>query len=366
MLWGRSEMIEKKVEYFAHLTIGALGIVAFAYLFFRYVFFAISPFLIGWTVAFCVRPVAARLAELTRLSRRTVSAIIGTVSVLSLLTLAVGIVIYAGSEAWDFISSLGERGDIFNKIEEFFKPLDALFEGSELAERLGAQISEAVKGAISKLAGGIVSFLSAFFSEIPRVVIFIIISSLATVYFCLDLELVNGAVKSVLPRKIGHWLSKFKSEFFIFLLRYLRSYLALAFITFIVMIFGFMIMKIPFAVFLAFLVALVDLLPLLGVGAVLVPWGVFELVAGSHGRGIGLLILFLVSWLLRQATEAKIVGKSLGLHPLLSLAMLYIGYSFFGFWGLFLVPPVVVALQSVLRKKSICPPSKSGSSESET
>jgi sporulation integral membrane protein YtvI len=363
---GAEAMKREKLEYFAILTVFLLGVALASYIFLRYLFFALLPFFIGWTVAFSVRPLAARLSRLTKLSKRTVSAIIGTVSVICILTLAVGVVIYAGSEAWDFIRELTIDGEIFKLLERILSPFESLFPQGESAEELSKQISEAIKSALSSLGGGVVSFISSFFASLPRVVLFIIITSLATVYFCLDLETVNAALKSILPKKTVLWLCDFRDRFLLSMLKYLRSYLILSLITFVIMIFGFMIMKIPFAVFLAFIVALVDLLPLLGVGTVLLPWGAFELILGSVGRGVGLLILFLASWLLRQLIEPKIVGKSLGLHPILSLALLYFGYSFFGFFGLLFVPLGAVVISGLFPKKNICPPSKSTSSESDT
>ena len=53
----------------------------------------------------------------------------------------------------------------------------------------------------------------------------------------------------------------------------------------------------------------------------------------------------------RQFAEPRIVGKSLGLHPIVSLVLLYVGYSLFGFFGL-LITPVVGILAGLLINKN--------------
>lgn len=345
-------MNKEKLEYLAFATVAVLGVLFGGYIFIRYALFAVLPFLIAWTVAFSVRPMAVRLSKVTKLPVRVVSAVIGTVSVLCILTLAVGVIIYAASEAWDFVKSFGEGVGSFDEILNLIlNPLDIFFGENGGGEELRAEIASAISSALADAARSLVSFLTGLVSSVPRVIIFIIISSISTVYFCLDLEAVNSAVKSVLPVRVSGWLVDFKNRFLLTMLKYLRSYLFLMLLTFVVMIFAFMIMKIPFAVFLAFLVALLDALPLIGVGTVLVPWAIFELIFGSGARGVGLLITFGVSWLLRQFAEPRIVGKNLGIHPIISLVLLYLGYSLFGVTGLFIVPLGAVILEIVFKDK---------------
>ena len=60
----------------------------------------------------------------------------------------------------------------------------------------------------------------------------------------------------------------------------------------------------------AVLIAAVDLLPVLGVGTVLIPWGIFALLAGNTGRGAGLLVLYGVMSVIRQIAEPHLLGKS--------------------------------------------------------
>ena len=63
---------------------------------------------------------------------------------------------------------------------------------------------------------------------------------------------------------------------------------------------------------------------------------------------VGLLILYAVISILRQILEPKIVGAGIGLHPLLALASMYVGLRVFGFFGMLLLPLVVVIIKNTV------------------
>ena len=109
-------------------------------------------------------------------------------------------------------------------------------------------------------------------------------------------------------------------------------------------------MGVKYAVLFAFIVALLDALPLIGVGTVLVPWSIYQLMFGNVRLGIGLIILFVAHEVIRQFIEPKIVGKNLGIHPVLSLILLYSGYILFGFYGLIFIPLLSVIIDILLNK----------------
>ena len=99
---------------------------------------------------------------------------------------------------------------------------------------------------------------------------------------------------------------------------------------------------------LALVTASLDVLPVLGVGTVLVPYALFSMATGDVFRGVGLLVLYGVVTVVRQIAEPHLVGKSLGVHPLLNLASVYAGASFFGVTGVIFMPITVVILKNLL------------------
>ena len=53
----------------------------------------------------------------------------------------------------------------------------------------------------------------------------------------------------------------------------------------------------------------------------------------EHGLAVGILILYLVILVVRNMVEPRIVGKQIGLHPLATLAALFLGLKLFGLVG---------------------------------
>ena len=92
----------------------------------------------------------------------------------------------------------------------------------------------------------------------------------------------------------------------------------------------------------AFLTALVDAVPLLGTGTILIPWAIFSLLQGKNWLGLGLWGLYIIAALTRSAMEPRLVGRQLGLDPLLTLIALYGGYRFWGFGGMLAAPLICV------------------------
>jgi len=97
----------------------------------------------------------------------------------------------------------------------------------------------------------------------------------------------------------------------------------------------------------ALVVALVDALPVLGTGTVLVPWAVICFLQGEGARAIGLLGVYAVVTLSRSMLEPKLVGRHLGLDPLVTLMALYVGYKLWGVGGMIFAPLLAVTIMQV-------------------
>lgn len=114
-------------------------------------------------------------------------------------------------------------------------------------------------------------------------------------------------------------------------------------ITFAIIAAGLTLLRIPSGMLWAVLVALVDALPILGTGTVLVPWSVVCFLQGDTPRALGILGIYITAALTRSMLEPKLLGKHLGLDPLVTLIALYIGYRLWGVGGMILAPLLTVA-----------------------
>ena len=123
-------------------------------------------------------------------------------------------------------------------------------------------------------------------------------------------------------------------------------------ITFLLLAAGLFLLRTEHVLLLSALITLVDAFPILGTGTVLVPWSLVCLLQGNNARGIGLLGLYIVVWLTRSVLEPKIIGKELGLDPLVTLFAIYAGFCLMGIGGM-LIAPIVAMLVTQLVKHRV-------------
>ena len=337
-------MNKERISFYANLTLTLFGVGIAVYLFFKYLFVALLPFLISWAAAFLLRPAVSFLSKKSRIPKKIISVALTILCVAVGLGLIVLFFVFAVREAWEFLSSIASDGRVLEVLTKITNPIGALFGESEGAGALSEHIGEAVSEGISGLVSRLVSLLSSIAASIPGVLFFILVTVISSVYFALDLDRINSAVKRILPEKAVRTLLGIKKSTLSVGVKYLRSYLIIMAITFAVMLSGLLILRVENAFLLSVIIAALDLLPIIGVGTVLVPWSVAELILGNTGMGVALILLLVFHELVRQFAEPKIIGKSIGVHPIVSLILLYAGYCVFGFLGILLVPVIAVAL----------------------
>ena len=200
------------------------------------------------------------------------------------------------------------------------------------------RLSSLLYGMLGRVASSLGSILSGVVSGLPTALFFLLVTLVASVYFCLDGERLTESLWGLFPHTVRARFTAYRRSTGKLLRRYLRGYLALFFITLLSLFIGLLFLRVEHALLLSLLLSLADLLPIVGIGTVLIPWGLLCLVTGQRAMGISLLVLYLVASVVRQLAEPRILGKSLGIHPLLSLLFSYAGLSLFGFWGLLLSP----------------------------
>ena len=114
----------------------------------------------------------------------------------------------------------------------------------------------------------------------------------------------------------------------------IRSYALIMSITFLELSIGLTLIGVEHSIPTALCIALFDILPVLGTGGIMIPWTVISLLQGRYALGVGLAVVYLAVTVIRNILEPKIVGGQLGLHPVVTLAGMFIGAQLFGIIGL--------------------------------
>ena len=349
----------------ANITVILAGLFILCWLFFKYAVSALAPFLLALMISAAISPIVDKIASKTRLPRRFCSAAVLTVSLVLIMTLTDFLVSRLILELGELMRGLSENPEMIGQTiesikEKFFGEgsplafLPRLFESGAFVE-LGLDadliIRDAVGSMISSLSATIPSLAVSVVKSVPSVILFIMVLFIAAYYFSADKGKIFGGLEHILPEKWRKKIPTVKGKLKSILTGYLKAYFVIMLITFCETLIGFLIMGVEYAFLMATLVAFVDILPIFGAGTVLIPWAVFSLLTSNTPLGIGLLVLYAVTLVVRQFIEPKIVGTTLGIHPLATLASVYLGLSFFGFWGLILGPMSVLIIREVFFSK---------------
>lgn len=198
---------------------------------------------------------------------------------------------------------------------------------------------------LSTAATGILRFVA---KRLPGVVFGFVIWVIASVFLTVDHRRVMGFLHRQIPAHRQALADDVCTLFGGTVGKLLRAYLLLMLITFVELAVGFWLLKVPDAPVLAAVVAVVDVLPVLGVGTVLIPWAVVSLLVGEGASGVWLLVLYLIITIVRNVAEPHLIGERVGLPPLITLLCLYLGWQAAGLIGVVLMPlaaTVLVQLQ---------------------
>ena len=201
-------------------------------------------------------------------------------------------------------------------------------------------ISEIVRPATQ----AVISVATNVATVLPNIIVFTVVAILSAYFICSDRENIRNFAKNSLPKSITRRAIYIKHELFRACGGYLKAQGILMCVTFFVVLLSLAVLKVDAAVLLAFIIALVDAVPILGTGTILVPWAVVCLVSGKYFLAIGLLIVYAITFLIRRFAEPKIVSSQIGLHPLVTLASIYIGLKAVGVFGMILGPIVAMII----------------------
>ena len=187
------------------------------------------------------------------------------------------------------------------------------------------------------LLGTVTDIASTLFRVVPLVIIFVVITFSLTVFFLHRLTSLRDAILDRVGDARREILSKVFSNAYLLVRRFIRSYMVLYVITFIEAAFIFYLTGVEYPLPFAFITAVADILPILGPGTVYLPFAVIFILQKNYLAGITILVFFLLTAILRQIMEPKIVSDSVKVHPLIVMTGIYLSIAAMNLWLLFYV-----------------------------
>ena len=171
-----------------------------------------------------------------------------------------------------------------------------------------------------------------------------------SLYFIMsDYDRIKTRVKSQVHPNILKTIRLLRNTIVLGVGGYVKTQFLLSFTAFVVMFIAFSLYGVDYALTIAFVLAIVDIIPLIGTIAVLLPWGIYELIFGITNFGVFLVLLGIGFFIFRRLIEPKIMGTQTGLHPLFALIGIYVGIQYSGLWGALLGPLVMVVFIGIIK-----------------
>lgn len=322
-------------------------------LFMRYVLPLVLPFVLAFITSALIEPAILFLLKKTSLKR-------GLISVLCVL-FSLGIII-------TIISLISGRVTV--ELISFTKGLPSLFSNitgvltnwktsvtnyihnippelrNFFLDSLDKLISDA-SGIPAKLMGKLLSCFSAIAGKMPGIFLFVLTYTIGVFFISAGYPEIRAFIARQIPSNFRQKLTSLKNDMFILFGKWLKAELILMSITFLELLIMMLILRQDYALFLALLISVIDMLPLLGIGAALVPWSLFELISGSNIRALFIILSYCVMTIIRSFLEPKLVGTQIGLPPVVTLLSIYAGLRCAGVAGMILFPALLILLKNL-------------------
>lgn len=308
------------------------------------------PFIIGWLISCVANPMVVVLERKLKIRRKAGTVVvivlviaavsgIGYIAVSILIRQLVGFLVDA-PEMWAAVTQdLDKFGAFVNQHIGNIAP-----KLNEAITNIGNILGETISSLPGKVDFESFEGMGSMVGSIANGVIAAIMCMLSAYFFIADREwvyrfmnrFIPGGIKQkyeVLYRSLrqavgGYFKAQFRIEVWMYLL----------------ILIGISILQVRYAILIALLIAFLDFLPFFGTGAVLVPWAVITAFGGNYVRAAGFLVIWGVGQLVRQLIQPKIMGDSIGMDPIPTLFLLFVGYRLAGVGGMLVAVPLGIIL----------------------
>jgi predicted PurR-regulated permease PerM len=319
--------------------------------------FLLAPFVLGFGLAYVLDPLVDALVE-RRVARSLAIVLLalpvvgaGVAAVLFGIPALVGQVDELVQAAPELVARAGEW---FSGIREFVVGLPGVDEDSvpDLANLDPDEIVAFLQERREQLASGTwrgVLGLGRGLGSAATVVGYVFLTPILTFYLLRDYDGILARLRGLIPRGREAGVVEFAREYDVLLSRYLRGQLTVALIIGVLTGTLLGVLQFPYAFLLGVLAGVMGLIPFLGLVLSIIPAVIIALVSGNVLVSLATVafVYGLVQILDSALISPRVVGDSVGLHPVWIVLALSVGGFFFGFVGLLISVPAAVGVKLV-------------------
>ena len=320
-----------------------LGIIFFI---FKYALPVLFPFLVAFSISIILRHPVDFISKHLKINRKFV----GVLLLLLLYGSISFVFIFFGTKLFRYI------GELFQKLPEIYttniEPAlnIIIYKIQDIIPELNVvldleNISKYIMNIINSISLSAVNLIASIATKIPSFLVKFIFAIIASFLCTLDYYKVTGFIMRQFPERVQEIIINVKQNIFGTIVKFLKAYSILMFVTFIQLSIGLTIFNIPNAITLAVIFSMLDVLPAIGVGGLFIPWSIIEFIKGNYDLAIGLLVIYGIISIVRSILEPKVIGKQIGLNPLITLTSMFLGAEILGFFGIFIFPIIATIIK---------------------
>ena len=220
---------------------------------------------------------------------------------------------------------------------------------------ISAAVKEAINSNLQLLYNGVrdtlVSVINSvldFLTKLPSMFMILFIAFIATFFISRDRDSIKEFLINIFPEDIQPKIANVFTQLNRSAVGYIRAMLILITISGIVAGTGVKLMGNQYALIVGAAAAILDLIPIIGPALLFYPWIVMSIIFGNFSQAFSLFLLHLFLAGVRSASEGKIMGKNLGLHPLATMTALFSGYRILGAIGFVVGPTFLVIIKAIV------------------
>ncbi|MGN0159341.1 MAG: sporulation integral membrane protein YtvI [Brotaphodocola sp.] len=304
------------------------------------------PFVIGWIIAMIANPLVRWLEKRLKIVRKHSSMAIVILVLAGILGLTYLLIARLVHEAVSFAQDLPQRYmTAVTEMESVFDRFDSLFrivpkDVQQAAQEVAGNVGQMLSSLAQNFAAPTVEAAGSLAKAIPGVLVYTAVTILSSYFFIAEQDKIWEFWHRHLPENMNRYLLYLRRDVKRLIGGYFSAQFKIMFVVAGILLIGFLVLGMEHSVLLAVIIAVLDFLPMLGTGTVLIPWSVLKLLTGNYAIAAGMILLYILTQVVRQMIQPKIVGDSMGLPPLATLFFLYLGFKVHGLSGMIIAVPV--------------------------
>ena len=304
------------------------------------------PFVIGWCISAIAAPVVNWLEKHFKIVKKLGSALI-VVLVIGLIVLLIYLAVSRlVTEVGDLLKNIPDLYEqLANGLSQIGQSMSGLFARLPEEVRSGFQtmmsnLNEYMGDLISKIGEPTVTAAGNLAMRLPFFLVSVLVSVISAYFFTVERDEVLNWAKKVMPQAVVKRMTLVMDNLRYAVGGYFKAQFKIMGVVFLILMVGFALLKINYFALIAFLIAFLDFLPFFGTGTAMIPWALYKFLVGDYKTAILLFVIYAVTQLVRQILQPKLVADSMGMNPLVTLLLLYVGYRVSSVLGLILSVPI--------------------------